>query len=353
MPSVSVCVPVFNGETFLHMCLRSILSQSYTDIEVIIIDDGSSDNSIKIIKEYAENDNRVHFFLNTQNLGLVKNWNRCIELSKGRWIKFVFQDDIIEPDCIESLFIAGEESGCPLVTCDRHFIFDDVSPETIAEYQTFPTISMVKEGGGWISPESVFQAVRRFGYGNFVGEPTSTLLHRTTFESLGGFRSDLIQLCDLEFWLRVGVHFGIMYVPKVLAQFRVHYGATSAKNTANKTYRMDVIDPLIIARELAFGVEYEPLRKIGRSSNINFERLFLDQFMLQRCRIEQYDDKARFDRIEFQSRLEALNTVFPVSRLPSTERLRLFYRLLKTNAKRQFDRHVRWRFVSQGSNTAK
>src|SRR5450631_1193388 len=103
MPVISVCVPTYNGSKYLGNCLDSILSQTFNDFEVLIVDDLSSDNTFDIAMAYAERDKRFKLFQNTVNLGLVGNWNQCVELAGGEWIKFVFQDDVLAPECIEKL----------------------------------------------------------------------------------------------------------------------------------------------------------------------------------------------------------------------------------------------------------
>ncbi|NQT57201.1 MAG: glycosyltransferase family 2 protein, partial [Desulfobacteraceae bacterium] len=123
---VSVCIPVYNGEKYLEECLNSVLDQSFRNFEVVVVDDQSSDTSFEIARKYEARDDRVRVFHNAQNLGLVNNWNRCIELSHGKWIKFVFQDDLIESNCLEKMISAAiPERG--MVVCRRRIVFDNVN----------------------------------------------------------------------------------------------------------------------------------------------------------------------------------------------------------------------------------
>lgn len=105
-PYVSVCIPTYNGGKYIRECIESILVQTYSDFEILIVDDKSSDETIEVVEEFAKRDKRIRIVRNQQNLGLVKNWNRCVELSEGEWIKFLFQDDLLAPDCIEELINA-------------------------------------------------------------------------------------------------------------------------------------------------------------------------------------------------------------------------------------------------------
>ncbi len=82
--TVSVLVPAYNGATFVGQCLTSIQAQSHQDIEVLVVDDGSTDDTLAIAREFARQDPRVRVEVNAHNLGLVGNWARCIELARAR-----------------------------------------------------------------------------------------------------------------------------------------------------------------------------------------------------------------------------------------------------------------------------
>lgn len=109
MPKVSIIVPVYNAEKVLRRCLDSILNQSYKDFELIVINDGSKDKSIKIINEYKEKDNRVKVIDNKNN-GVSETRNIGIKASVGEYIQFIDSDDYIEPYMIEETLIKIEEN---------------------------------------------------------------------------------------------------------------------------------------------------------------------------------------------------------------------------------------------------
>ncbi|MGH7488544.1 MAG: glycosyltransferase family 2 protein, partial [bacterium] len=113
-PTISVCIPTYNGAAYLARCLDSVLAQTFSDFEVVIVDDRSTDESVAIARGYAERDSRVQVFRNDVNLGLVGNWNRCVELSRGQWLKFVFQDDIVLPKCMTQMLAAAGSSKVPI-----------------------------------------------------------------------------------------------------------------------------------------------------------------------------------------------------------------------------------------------
>src|SRR4051812_22803251 len=106
-PRVSIGVPVYNGERFIRATVDSILAQTYTDFELIICDNCSTDGTQAICREYAARDPRVRYFRNEKNLGPAPNYNRCFEHARGELFKWNAADDVIAPDfvkkCVELL----------------------------------------------------------------------------------------------------------------------------------------------------------------------------------------------------------------------------------------------------------
>lgn len=122
---VSVVMASFNGERFIAKQIKSVLSQSYTELELIIVDDGSSDQTADIVKEFLTQDERVYFFPSGKNLGLVKNFERGLKLSKGEFIVFADQDDIFQEDKIEKQLAAlNNNLKADMVISDLELIDD-------------------------------------------------------------------------------------------------------------------------------------------------------------------------------------------------------------------------------------
>lgn len=122
---VSVIVPVFNVETYLPKCLDSILNQTLTDIEVICIDDCSSDNSYEILKEYQTKDSRLKCYRNEKNIGQGLTRNKGIDIAQGEYIAFVDSDDWIELDMYESLYKASYLHKYDLICCNLIYDFSN------------------------------------------------------------------------------------------------------------------------------------------------------------------------------------------------------------------------------------
>ena len=278
-PTVSVCVPTFNSAKYLRECLDSILSQTFTDFELLIVDNYSSDETPSIAKEYADRDRRIRVIVNEQNIGAVPNFNRCVGLAQGSWIKFVFSDDFIAPRCLE-LMLAASKPESALICCRRNILLEDgrIESRRLLD-EIFPGLTEISANDYC----NAFLDELRLGFtgkfeNNWIGEPTNVMMRRSVFYRLGIFNPYLDGYCDLEFWTRVAAHVGIIYVPETLATFRVHKQALHriSRSEAHRKYRHSVLDPLIILHDFAFNPVYAPLREAAANGNpsVNLTELF-------------------------------------------------------------------------------
>ncbi len=266
-PTVSICIPTYNGSAYLPECLDSALSQTYSDFELLIIDDCSSDDSVEIANTYAGRDSRIQVLVNDHNLGLVGNWNRSVQLSRGEWVKFVFQDDLVLPECLRRMLSVATSFGTPIVSCARDFIFEPNTPEENRQNylnQQAQIQASFRDSNQWSAQQCSEAALQWIGR-NLLGEPTAVLLHRSVFERFGWFNPHLCNQCDLEYWIRVASNTGAVHIPEILATFRVHAGAMSAylTQTLVRRYRVEIIDPLLIVHDYAFDPLYAGLRAVA------------------------------------------------------------------------------------------
>lgn len=115
--SLSIIVPVYNVENYLIRCLDSLVNQTLKEIEIICINDGSKDNSLNILEEYAKKDSRI-IILNQENAGLSAARNAGMEIAKGEYIGFVDSDDWVDLDFFEKLYIAAKNNDCDIAVAD-------------------------------------------------------------------------------------------------------------------------------------------------------------------------------------------------------------------------------------------
>ncbi len=100
-PRVSIGIPIYNGERFLRETLDGLLAQTYTDFEIIISDNASTDKTEEICQEYAAKDHRIRYYRNAENLGAAPNYNRTFELAQGEYFKWAACDDLVAPEHLE------------------------------------------------------------------------------------------------------------------------------------------------------------------------------------------------------------------------------------------------------------
>ena len=111
---VSIIIPVYNGEKYLDRCLNSVLKQDFMDFEVICINDGSTDNSLNILKKYAAKDNRIKVYTQN-NIGVAKTRNKAITIAKGDYLLFIDNDDFIDADYISTYLASALSNNADIV----------------------------------------------------------------------------------------------------------------------------------------------------------------------------------------------------------------------------------------------
>lgn len=209
-PLVSICIPTYNSGEFIKRTLDSVLNQTYKNIEVIIVDDRSKDNTKEVIEEY--NDERIKFVLNERNCGLSKNWNNTLKKATGKYIKLLCADDVIYENCIEEEVNALENnSDCSLVISNTHIVNSN-------DKITLKVKKLKKQGkydGKKLAKKSILLK-------NFYGAPCSTLFRRETVRRIGLFDEELSLIPDYDLWLRLSYEGDVYFIDKYLSAFRVH-----------------------------------------------------------------------------------------------------------------------------------
>ena len=117
MPFVSLIIPVYNAEKYLRRCLTSAMEQTFKDMEILVVNDGSTDESLAICREYAQMDPRFHI-INKENTGVSDSRNRAIQIAKGDYLQFMDSDDWLTPDATETFVYAAQKFNCDLVIAD-------------------------------------------------------------------------------------------------------------------------------------------------------------------------------------------------------------------------------------------
>ena len=154
-PEISIIVPVYKVEPYLRKCIDSILAQTFTNFELILVDDGSPDSCGKICDEYVEKDKRI-IVIHKENGGQSSARNRALDIAKGNYIGFVDSDDWIEPDMYETLYNLILKSGKDIANIGFNFIIG----ESIKTFSSHGEISLNKE-------EALEELINHKLYGNY------------------------------------------------------------------------------------------------------------------------------------------------------------------------------------------
>ncbi len=253
-PHVSICVPVRNGERFLAPTVRSALDQTYHDVEVVLLDNASTDATPEIMASF--DDPRIRVVRNTDLLNLPDNWNRAVQLGGAPLVKLLCADDLLHPRCVELQVRALDANpGVAVVAARRHMV--DEHNRVLAPSRGLGGLIGVRSGG------EVARRVVRSGI-NPVGEPGGVLFRREHFDAVGGWRAERRHVMDLDLWMRLLAHGLFVGLPKTLAAFRVGRGSVSATNDrALYDEQRLLVDEVSVAA--CFDVRRRDLR-IGRLS---------------------------------------------------------------------------------------
>lgn len=127
-PKISVIIPIFNAESYLNQCIESIVSQTFKEIEILLIDDGSTDNSLKICLEQAENDKRIRVFSN-HNCGQGLERNFGIDKAQGEYVYFIDSDDMAKPRMLEIMYDRAKKYDADIVSVGYEDIYADFRRE--------------------------------------------------------------------------------------------------------------------------------------------------------------------------------------------------------------------------------
>ncbi|SRR6266550_51023 len=209
MPAVSVVIPAHNAAPWLGDTLRSVLAQTYRDFEVIVVNDGSTDQTGKVIASFRRNVRCVE----QSNHGLPAARNTGIRNASGDWIALLDADDLWLPEKLARQMSLVNEHGLKWVYCDA-YMFDDATGITTS---TFSAGRRLPDG----------DVLRPLFLRNFIGTPT-TVIRRDVFDDVGMLDETLVPCGeDWDLWLRIAARYPVGVVRLPLARYRVRRGSMS------------------------------------------------------------------------------------------------------------------------------
>ncbi|MFN6525427.1 glycosyltransferase [Nostoc sp. ChiSLP03a] len=239
-PIVSICIPTYNGANFIAEAINSVFKQTYPNMEIIISDDNSSDNTVNIANSFKQESLFEFSIFRHNQYGLAQNWNYCISQAQGKYIKFLFQDDLLEPTAIEEMVnLAEQDEEIGLVFSPRtlftnigHTVYDSnflMHHEAKDVHKAWSTLKTIQSGQQLLLDPNILDNPI-----NKIGEPSTVLIRKDVFDKVGLFNSEFCQLVDLEMWLRIMSQYKVGFVDQVLSHFRIHPQQQTRRNTALK-----------------------------------------------------------------------------------------------------------------------
>ena len=268
-PLVSVCIPAYNSSVYIKRTMESVLEQNYKNIELVVIDDQSKDNTVEIVESVK--DPRVRLVKNEKNLGMTGNWNKCLAEARGDYIKLICADDVLYKDSIEKelgALLAHPE--VTLVMSDT--ALNDENGKRTGCFKRYPK-------GGLLDGKKV--AKRALIFKSFFGAPCNTLFPRSSYEKAGGFDSKFPFILDFDMWIRMACLGKIFVIHEELNGFRVRNDSNTGNliNDDRKTYNNE--HRMLLKKHNALGIVHLNRFELGVSMLIRHARNELIQIYLK------------------------------------------------------------------------
>lgn len=249
MPKVSVIIPNHNHSEYLRQRIDSVLDQTYTDFELIVLDDCSSDNSKTVIERYRNNEKISHIIYNEQNSGSTfKQWNKGIQLAKGEYIWIAESDDWCEPTLLENLVKGLDENEeCVIAYCQSYCITDG---QQIKFQSNHTSLGEYVNGRDFIS---LYILLR-----NPIFNASMAVWRRKAYTEISGNFMQYKLIGDYYFWMELCTRGDVYICGKLLNYFRQHSANVSFIAAANGQFFKEHIPLLkeLLERKIITAADY-------------------------------------------------------------------------------------------------
>ena len=275
LPAISVCIPTYNGAKFIAQTIESILNQTFTDFEIIVSDDGSSDKTLEIVGSF--NDPRIVRIDRLSKVGAEANWNNAVATASASLVKLVCQDDLLYPQCLEVEVQTMNKSENQEVSFCFH-LRDFVTPNSrklIARRVGYSNLQKY-------SKTEILTKVVRSG-GNPIGEPMAVTMRKLSLNSAGKFRGDYV--IDLDMWSKLSDQGSALFIEQHLSAFRISKTSwtsnlkksqLSSVRALSKKLQIDsdgAITKFDLLRGQIVGLVRAPVRQVASSLILLVDRL--------------------------------------------------------------------------------
>jgi glycosyltransferase involved in cell wall biosynthesis len=275
LPAISVCIPTYNGAKYIAQTIESILNQTFTDFEIIVSDDGSSDNTLEIVGSF--NDPRIVRIDRLSKVGAEANWNNAVATASASLVKLVCQDDLLYPQCLEVEVQTMSKSEHQDVSFCFH-LRDFVTPNSRKLSARRVGYSNLQK----YSKTEILTKVVRSG-GNPIGEPMAVTMRKLSLNSAGKFRGDYV--IDLDMWSKLSDQGNALFIEQHLSAFRISKTSWTANlrksqlssvRALSKKLQIDsdgAITKFDLLRGQIVGLVRAPVRQVASSLILLVDRL--------------------------------------------------------------------------------
>ena len=246
---ITVLLCVFNGETWLRECIQSILDQTYKNLEFLIINDGSTDSSISIIREYAAIDERIKY-ISHKNIGLTRSLNLGLKEAKGEWIARIDCDDLACKERLEKQIIYAKKLNLDLVGCQSYSINSN------GKFEKFLSI-----------PTEHKKLCSNLKRQKKFFKHSSVLFKKKLVLELGGYREVMRRSQDYDLWLRISEIGKIGCIKYIGAHIRLHSKNISFIDKGNQQRLFAHCANISHLLRIKYGITFDPIDKYESYKN--------------------------------------------------------------------------------------
>jgi len=226
-PKVTVCLPTYNKARYLPGAIKSVLAQEFRDYELLIVDDASTDGTGKAVQSFQ--DSRIRYVRNLENLGLVENWNHCLELARGEYTIIFHDDDVMLPKLLRRE-VEVLESNPEVVLV--HTAAQPIDPSG--------AVICVPPPNSWPALTSGLEfIIHNWSLKEVYVVMPSVMFRKSLALKLGAFNPDMQYRVDADMWQRLAYEGKIAYLDEVLISNRIHASQTTQRILTNSLQMLD------------------------------------------------------------------------------------------------------------------
>jgi glycosyltransferase involved in cell wall biosynthesis len=250
-PRVSVCVPAYQSQDHLQETLDSVWGQEFEDLELVVVDDGSSDATPEMLA--AQQDPRLRTYRHAVNRGQAVTVTEAIGRARGEFVKFLDADDILHPDCVGTMVEALDANpAASFVFSRRRILTEEPEDPEIRKWiedlgdlpGNFERIAAVNDGAALLRQILVAGLP-----GNWIAEPAGVMARRGDLLAVGGYNRRLRQNNDIDLWMRLMARGEVVFVDRALYSYRLEYSGVTGASEADDDSRW--LDSLWTVESLA------------------------------------------------------------------------------------------------------